>query len=83
MLALLAYILTIALFVWRKLSSSERHDKGNSPVSFSDSWIFAIWPFFRNRFDFLNAGFRSTGQTLFKFKLLFVRCSSALLRLAP
>jgi hypothetical protein len=49
-------------------------DKDRYPVALPRSSISTAWPFFCRRFDFLNAGFQSTGQSLFKFKLFKVGC---------
>ncbi|EGN92897.1 hypothetical protein SERLA73DRAFT_172564 [Serpula lacrymans var. lacrymans S7.3] len=45
------------------------HDE-NSPVFLPGHPLLSIVPFFRKRFDFLNSGFRITGQSLFQFNLL-------------
>jgi hypothetical protein len=37
------------------------------------SSLTTAWPFFHQRFDFLNAGFRSTGQSIFKFNVFQVK----------
>ncbi|KAH8101141.1 cytochrome P450 [Cristinia sonorae] len=42
----------------------------NSPDSLSGWNLLAIVPFFDTRFDFLNAAFQHSGQSIFKFKLL-------------
>jgi hypothetical protein len=43
-----------------------------APVFLPGSHLLAITPFFRRRFEFLNDGFRKTGQTLFQFNMLRV-----------
>lgn len=43
-----------------------------TPVFLPGSHLLAITPFFRRRFEFLNDGFRKTGQTLFQFNMLRV-----------
>lgn len=43
------------------------------PVSLNCLSISTIVPFVRNRYDFLNRGFQSTGETVFQFRLLNVR----------
>ena len=53
------------------LSSSFYKDVVNSPPSLPGSSLFAIWPFFRRRYDFLNWGFHAAGP-IFKFNLLQV-----------
>lgn len=50
-------------------------EKEDTPATLPGSPFFAIIPFFRQRFDFLNWGFRVTGQNIFQFKLLSVRSS--------
>lgn len=47
--------------------------RDNMPVSLSSLSISTIVPFVRNRYDFLNWGFQSTGETVFQFRLLNVR----------
>ncbi|EPQ52237.1 cytochrome P450 [Gloeophyllum trabeum ATCC 11539] len=44
--------------------------KDGEPAHLPDHSLFAIVPFFRNRFDFLSWGFRVTGESLFQFRLL-------------
>lgn len=52
---------------------SHKDDSANqSPVFLPGSQLLAIAPFFQRRFEFLNDGFRKTGQTLFQFNLLRV-----------
>ncbi|KAG1876184.1 cytochrome P450 [Suillus subluteus] len=41
-----------------------------APVFLPGSHLLAITPFFRRRFEFLNDGFRKTGQSLFQFNML-------------
>ena len=43
------------------------------PVSLNSLSISNIVPFVRNRYHFLSWGFQSTGQTVFRFRLLNVR----------
>jgi hypothetical protein len=43
------------------------------PASLNSLSISTIIPFVRNRYDFLNRGFQSTGETVFQFRLLTVR----------
>ena len=47
--------------------------RDDMPASLSSLSISTIVPFVRNRYDFLNRGFQSTGETLFRFRLLNVR----------
>lgn len=43
------------------------------PANLPGLRIFSILPFFGKRYDFLNQGFRVTGENIFQFKLLRVR----------
>ena len=43
------------------------------PTPLNSLSISTIIPFVRNRYDFLNWGFQSTGETVFRFRLLNVR----------
>jgi len=52
------------------------------PTSLNSLSISTIVPFVRNRHDFLNWGFRSTGETVFRFRLLNVRRFPRTLRLS-
>lgn len=54
-------------------TSSLQKDKEDSPVSLPGYSLLSIIPFFRRRFDFINWGFRATGQSVFQFNLLRVR----------
>jgi len=45
------------------------------PTSLNSLPISTVVPFVRNRYDFLNRGFHSTGETVFQFRLLNVRHS--------
>ena len=47
--------------------------RGDMPMSLNSLSISNIVPFVRNRYDFLNWGFQSTGETVFRFRLLNVR----------
>ena len=47
--------------------------RDDMPTSLRSLSIFTIIPFVRNRYDFLNWGFQSTGETVFRFRLLNVR----------
>ncbi|KAJ8081843.1 hypothetical protein AAF712_004751 [Marasmius tenuissimus] len=59
----------ILLLILTTLSSLQR-DGPDAPASLPVHSIFAIIPFFRRRFDFLNWGFQATGQSAFQFSLL-------------
>ena len=43
------------------------------PTALNSLSISTIVPFVRNRYDFLNWGFQSTRETVFRFRLLNVR----------
>ncbi|KAH7922777.1 cytochrome P450 [Leucogyrophana mollusca] len=45
-------------------------NNNHSPVFLPGPHLCAIAPFFQRRFEFLNDGFRKTGQTLFQFNML-------------
>lgn len=55
------------------LDANNGHTGSHSPVFLPGSHLLAIAPFFQRRFEFLNDGFRKTGQTLFQFNMLRVR----------
>ena len=42
------------------------------PEAYPGSTVLSTWRFFGRRFDFLNEGFRITGQAIFQFHLLQV-----------
>jgi hypothetical protein len=42
-----------------------------------------LWSFFNARHDFFNTGFQTTGQTVFKFNLLWVRPIGNRIRCSP
>ena len=48
-------------------------NKDDMPASLNSLSISTIAPFVRNRYDFLNRGFQSTGEAVFRFRLLNVR----------
>ncbi|KAK7462855.1 hypothetical protein VKT23_007431 [Stygiomarasmius scandens] len=50
--------------------SSLQKDGVDSPAYLPTYSLFAITPFFRQRFDFLNWGFQVTGNSIFQFNLL-------------
>lgn len=52
------------------VTSALQKDGVDSPPSLPGSSLFAIYPFFRRRYDFLNWGFHATGHSVFKFNLL-------------
>ena len=43
------------------------------PASLGSFSVSTIVPFVRNRYDFLNWGFQTTGESVFQFRLLNVR----------
>lgn len=47
--------------------------RDDTPATLNSLSISNIIPFVRNRYDFLNWGFQSTGETVFRFRLLNVR----------
>jgi sterol 14-demethylase len=67
-------IVTLLLVIWL---SDRPKCNNNAPVPLPGFSTFAFLSFFRRRFDFLNNGFRITGQPLFQFYLLTVRILQA------
>lgn len=69
----------IVLLVIISIISSLRKDATDAPARLPIHSLFAIVPFFRRRFDFLNWGFEVTGQSAFQFDLLrvsnFISCN--------
>ena len=66
----------VALVIILGVSSSllqDDKDKDDAPTPIPGLSLFAIYPFFRQRFDFLNRAFHETGQSVFQFYLLRVR----------
>lgn len=51
-----------------------RTESPETPPRLPVSSLLSIAPFFHKRFDFLDWGFRLTGQPAFQFNLLWVRC---------
>lgn len=66
------------LFLWSR--SSSKQDLEDSPTTLPEGCLLTIFPFFRSRFDFLNWGFKLSGQAIFQFRLLQVKY---LLSLSP
>lgn len=62
----------IILLVIISITSSLQKDPADAPARLPIYSLFAIAPFFRRRFDFLNWGFEVTGQSVFQFDLLRV-----------
>jgi hypothetical protein len=60
----------IVLLVLISITSSIQKDAVDAPARLPLYSVFAIHPFFRRRFDFLNWGFEVTGQPAFQFDLL-------------
>ncbi|KAF8137505.1 cytochrome P450 [Boletus edulis] len=65
----LALFILFALLVFGH-GSSKDDLSAHAPVYLPGSHLLAIAPFFRRRFDFLNEGFRKTGEKLFQFNML-------------
>lgn len=65
-------IAILALVIILLALPSGQEDKDDAPVTLPGCPMFAIYPFFRHRFDFLNRGFLETGQSVFQFSLLRV-----------
>ena len=66
--------LAITIFLLILLFTSNLHkDAVDVPTRIPCYSVFAIVPFFRKRYDFLNWGFHATGQSVFQFQLLRVR----------
>jgi len=65
----LAFLILFALLVFGHGSSKDELS-AQTPVYLPGSHLLAIAPFFRRRFDFLNDGFRKTGEKLFQFNML-------------
>jgi sterol 14-demethylase len=53
--------------------SALRKERTDAPVKLPGHPLLAVFPFFRQRFNFLNWGFQVTGQSIFQFQLLLVR----------
>lgn len=68
----LALIVLFILLVFGFGSQKDGAVDGAAPVFLPGSHLLAIAPFFRQRFEFLNDGFRKTGQSLFQFSMLRV-----------
>ncbi|TFK49075.1 cytochrome P450 [Heliocybe sulcata] len=64
-------IFLVAVFLVLALSTSvfAARPKDCEPAHLPEHSLFTIVPFFRKRYDFLNWGFRATGQSLFQFQL--------------
>lgn len=60
------------VFLWTRWQSKQQTDDEGSPISLPESCLFTILPFFRSRFDFLNWGFKLSGQSIYQFRLLQV-----------
>ncbi|KAJ4000129.1 cytochrome P450 [Lentinula boryana] len=60
----------IVLLVIVTVTSSLQKDVADAPARLPIYSLFAIIPFFRRRFDFLNWGFEATGHSAFQFDLL-------------
>ncbi|KAF7325856.1 Cytochrome P450 [Mycena kentingensis (nom. inval.)] len=63
----------ICLVILLALSSPALHDDADAddvPKSLPGHSLLQILPFFRQRFDFLNAGFHATGDQIFQFDMM-------------
>lgn len=60
----------IILLVIISITSSLQKDAADAPARLPINSLFAIIPFFRRRFDFVNWGFEVTGKSSFQFDLL-------------
>jgi len=69
---ILAYIWT---FSKNKLNS-DSDKRVESPARVPNNSLFTITPFFHQRFNFLNWGFKKTGEPIFQFSLLQVSSSA-------
>ena len=67
---LVVLLLVLGVHVVRRWASTRGDDM---PISLNSPSISSIVPFVRNRYDFLNWGFHSTGETVFRFRLFHVR----------
>jgi hypothetical protein len=70
--ALALLVLFILLFFGFGSQKDAYDAVDGAPVFLPGSHLLAITPFFRRRFEFLNDGFRKTGQSLFQFNMLRV-----------
>ncbi|KAG6884385.1 hypothetical protein C0993_011677 [Termitomyces sp. T159_Od127] len=65
------FTLGVVIFLFIVLiTSTLQADEADAPPSLPCFSIFAIFPFFRRRYDFLNWGFQATGHSAFQFQLL-------------
>ncbi len=64
--------IVVLLVIIAILSSLHKTDSSDSVPRLPTHSLFAIFPFFRRRHDFLNWGFGVTGQSAFQFDLLRV-----------
>ncbi|KIK68607.1 hypothetical protein GYMLUDRAFT_153403 [Collybiopsis luxurians FD-317 M1] len=60
----------IVILVIISFTSSFQKDAVDAPARLPINSLYAIFPFFRRRFDFLTWGFQVTGQSAFQFDLL-------------
>ncbi|KAK7047353.1 hypothetical protein VNI00_006584 [Paramarasmius palmivorus] len=66
-------IFTTAIIIFLlivSIASSFQKDPVDTPASLPVQSLFAIIPFFRRRYDFLNWGFQASGHSIFQFSLL-------------
>lgn len=69
----IAILLIIFLFLCEYVVHWWTTKGDDIPASLNSLSISTLVPFVRNRYDFLNWGFQSTGETVFQFRLLNVR----------
>ncbi|KAF5369081.1 hypothetical protein D9758_002903 [Tetrapyrgos nigripes] len=60
----------VMLLMIVSIMSSLQKDGVDTPAHLPTYSLFAVSPFFRRRFDFLNWGFQVTGHPIFQFSLL-------------
>ncbi|KDQ58614.1 hypothetical protein JAAARDRAFT_155168 [Jaapia argillacea MUCL 33604] len=66
---LIAFILLFFILSLCSCLMDEQYQDPAMPVPLPEHSLFTILPFFHQRFDFLNWGFRATGQPIFQFRL--------------
>lgn len=65
-------IALVLYFILVRLVLDKYLERCDLPPSVPGLSVLSIGPFFRRRFEFLNWGFRITGQSAFRFRLLNV-----------
>jgi hypothetical protein len=64
------FVLAFILWVLQSVANTERHP--DEPTHLPSTCFFSMRAFYGRRFDFLNWGFRSSGQPIYQFNLLQV-----------